>query len=128
MSRGLQVTFLIHAAVALAFGLPLLLAPGRWLTMWGWAPIDPILSRLLGAALLALAWSSFRGWRATAWAQVAIVVELEAVFTVLGCLGLLRHLLVANYPMTVWLLFVVLLAFAIAWSFFLFSRRSPSHH
>ena len=63
MSRGLRITFLIHAVVAVTTGLLLFLIPGRFLAFIAWAPIDPIASRLLGAAMLALAWSSLRGWR-----------------------------------------------------------------
>jgi hypothetical protein len=123
MSKALKTTFLVHAVVAALVGALLLLIPGRFLQALGWAPIDPILSRLLGAAFLALAWSSFRGWRASEWAQVAILVELEVVFTVLGCMGLLRHLLFSRYPLMVWLDFAVFLAFAIAWLIFLLRAR-----
>jgi hypothetical protein len=122
MSRPLKFTFLIHAVGGFLFGAPLLLAPGRFLGWLGWVPVDPLLSRVLGAALLALAWSSFRGWRATERAQVAILVEMEAVFTVLGCVGLLRHLLIANYPAMVWTVFAILLIFAIAWITFLLKK------
>ena len=93
MSKALKSTFLVHAVFAALGGAVLLLIPGRFLVWLGWAPIDPIISRLFGAALLALAWSSFQGWRAREWGQVAILVQLEAVFTVLACVGLLRHLL-----------------------------------
>jgi hypothetical protein len=122
MSRLLKLTFLIHMVVAFLVGAPLLVMPGSFLGWFGWAPVDPLLSRVLGAALLALAWSSFRGWRATERKQIAILVELEAVFTTLSCVGLLRHLLVANYPLIVWLVFVVLAAFAIAWIVSLFKK------
>ncbi len=115
MSRFLKVVFLIHAVVALLVGAPLLIAPGQFLGLFGWAPVEPILCRLLGAALLGLAWSSFRGWRARDRQQVAFLVEMEAAFTVLGCIGILRHLLIANYPLVVWLVLAVLAAFAIAW-------------
>ena len=122
MSKQLRYTFLVHAVVALVLGLPLLLAPGRFLNAIGWAPVEPILGRLLGAATLALAWGSFRGWRATDRSQVAIVVEMDVVYTVLGCIGLLRHLTIAHYPAVVWLTFVVLAAFAVAW---IVSLRRP---
>ncbi len=115
MPRTLKYLFLIHAIVAALFGALLLIAPGRFLGWVGWAPIDPILSRILGAALLAIAWSSFRGWQATERAQIAILVEMEAAFTVLAILGLLRHLLFAHYPLIVWALFAVFVIFAIAW-------------
>ena len=123
MSKALNITFLIHAIVSVVGGLLLLIIPGRTLLFFGWAPIDPITSRLLGAALLALAWSSFRGWQATERVQVQILVELEAVFTVLACVGLLRHLLFARYLPIVWLLFAVFAVFAIAWILFLVRRE-----
>jgi hypothetical protein len=115
MAKWLRVLFPVHAVIALVIGAPLLLAPGRFLGWVGWAPVDPLLTRLLGAALLALAWSSFRGWRAKEWSQVAILVEAEAVFTVLSCVGLLRHLLKGHYSLLVWGPFALLLIFAIAW-------------
>lgn len=115
MTKLLKTTFILHAIVAVLFGAPLLVMPGVFLQTLGWAPIDPILSRVLGAALLALAWSSLRGWRAKEWAQVALLVEMEIVYTILGCIGLLRHLLFARYPAIVWLQFVLLAIFAAAW-------------
>lgn len=119
MSKGLKTTFLVHAVVALVAGAPLLIVPGGMLTRLGWAPIDPLVSRVLGAALLGLAWSSFRGWRATERAQVSILVEMEAVFTVLACVGLLRHLLVGGWPVVPWLALAVFAAFAVAWIYWL---------
>jgi hypothetical protein len=87
-----------------------------------WKPVDPLISRLLGAALLALAWGSFRGWQATERAQVKTLLEIEAVFTVLGSIGLLLHLLIASYPAIVWVVFILLVVFAIAWIYFLIKK------
>jgi hypothetical protein len=115
MSKWLKVLFLVHAVVALVFGAPLLLVPGRFETWLQRAPIDPIVSRLLGAALLGMAWASFRAWSAREWSQVALLVELGVVFDGLACLGLLRHLTTANYPVLVWALFGLFLAFTLAW-------------
>ena len=125
MSKALRVTFIVHAVVAVVVGAPLLLAPGRFLGWLGWAPIDPLLSRLLGAALLALGWSSFRGAGASDRTQ-QVLIEMELVFTALSCAGLLRHLLKANYPAMVWITFAVLAAFAVAWAVFLITRLSRS--
>ena len=115
MSKSLRYTFLVHALVAVIFGGPLLLAPGRWLQLFEWAPIDPLLSRALGAALLALAYASYRGWRAAGWDEVAWLVQTEAIFTTLASIGFLRHLLVASWPFVVWFNFAVYALFAIAW-------------
>jgi hypothetical protein len=51
---------------------------------------------------------------------------MEVAFTVLGCVGLLRHLLFARYPFIVWLDLIVLLLFAIAWIVFLARGQSVS--
>lgn len=115
MARWIKVLFLVHMVVAAVPGALLLIAPGRFLDWLGWAPVDPLLSRVLGAALLALAWSSFRGWRASGWSQVVVVIEMEVAFTLLGAIGLLRHLVIANYPWMVWTLLAILAAFAVAW-------------
>jgi hypothetical protein len=126
MSKALRTTFLIHAIVAVLSGAAMLLSPGRFLKALGWAPIDLIISRLLGAALLGMAWSSFRGWRAGTWADVAILIELEAAFTILACVGLLRHLLFFRYPLIVWLVFAIFAVSAAAWSYFLLRNRVRS--
>ncbi len=91
---------------------------GAFLTMLGWIHIDSMISRVLGAALLALAWSSWRGWQAKSQAQVSGLLELEAIFTVLGVIGLLRELVVFAYPPIYWLVCAVLAVFAVAWIVF----------
>jgi hypothetical protein len=123
MSKALKTTFVIHAVVSFLAGAPLLIVPGLTLTLLGWAPIDPRASRVLGAALLALAWGSFRGWLAIDRARVAILIETEAVFTVLTSVGLLRHLLSGGWPLLPWLVFVVFLVFALAWICFLVRKE-----
>jgi hypothetical protein len=115
MSKALKYTFLIHTIVAVLLGLPLLLAPGRFLMLFGWLHIDSMISRLLGAALLGLAWSSWRGWQAKEKVQVSTLLELEAIFTVLAVVGLLRELVIYPYPLIYWLVCAVLAIFAAAW-------------
>lgn len=115
MQKTTKATFLVHMIVAGLTGFVLWAAPGRFLTLLGWAPIDPIISRFLGAALLACALSSYRGWRAADFMQVAALVEIELVFTSLACAGLLRHILFGWWPLMVWILFGILVAFALAW-------------
>jgi hypothetical protein len=122
MSKALRTLFLVHVVTALVFGVPLIIVPGRFLELVDWAPIDPIAGRLLGAALLALGWSSFRGWQATAQPGVRVLVELEAVFTGLACVGLARHLFVGSYPVFPWLVFAVFAIFFLAWAYFLVRR------
>ncbi len=53
MSKLMKTTCVVHAVLSGVLGLVLLTVPGRFLQMIGWGPVDPILSRILGAALLA---------------------------------------------------------------------------
>ena len=122
MSTSTRITFAFHSIVALVFGLPLLIAPGRTLDVFDWAPVDPILTRMLGAALLALAWGSFRGWRAKEWGKVEYLVEIEIIFTVLSAVGIIRHLLKTGYPWYIWTILIILVLFAIAWIIALFKK------
>lgn len=134
ISNRLQITFLIHFIVSAILGAAMWLIPGRTLTLLGWVGefiqlpgaevsirgqtfVDPFISRLFGAALLALAFSSFLGWRAKHWEQVALVVQQEAVFCVLGVAAFFAVLFLAERPMPLsgWGVLLLLAGFAVAW-------------
>ncbi len=122
MSKALKYTFIVHIVVAVVFGVPLLLLPGRFLELFGWAPVDPLLSRVLGAALLAQAWSSFRVSMGADAATVMLLLEVNIVFAALSAIGFLRHLLFANYPPMVWFVFALFVVFTIAWTLLLLNQ------
>ena len=115
MSKALKLTFLIHAIASVILGALLLVKPGAFLEWLDWAPIDPLISRVLGAALLALAWGDFRSWWGRNRREVTVLVEMQLGFAVLGAVGLLRHLLTGQWPTMLWIPFAVLLLFAVAW-------------
>ena len=119
---GLKITFLVHFVVAVVFGLIFLLIPEMFGGMMG-APIkDPPTMRLLGAALIAFAASSWFAYRETVWERVKIVVQMEIVWTILGVLATLYGLVFEGLPAGDWMNVVILGAFAVAFIFF-YSRR-----
>ena len=122
MSRALKITILLQGIIALIFGAPLFIAPGRFLGLFGWAPVEPLLDRLLGAALLGLAWLCWRAWQANQKSQVTHLIEFALILNGLGAVGFLRHLLIANYRAMVWTAFAILLISAIAWAVQRFRR------
>lgn len=126
VQKSIRAIFGSHSVVGLAFGVPLLLFPGRLLTWFQWAPIDPIISRILGAALLALAWSSFRVWRTEDSTQVTHLVELELIFTGLASVGILRHLISGRWPWIVWAILALYLLFTAAWGYVLYVLRKQA--
>ena len=81
MNRAFRVIFVLFALFTLIFGAPLLLAPGRFLEMFGWAPVEPLLFRLLGAALLAMSWSAFINFRAPEPDQRSLCMQGFFIFT-----------------------------------------------
>lgn len=124
MARLLRIIFPVFALLALVIGLFLLIAPGRFLGAVGWAPVEPILDRILGSALIALGWASFRAWRSANRQVVMLVTEINLIFCALAALGVLRHLAgTAHYPAMVWTVFAILGVFAIVWLVALLRRR-----
>lgn len=115
MSDNLLALFKTNVVLTLVLGLTLLLFPGIFLTGIGWAPVDPILTRFLGAGLLAMAWSSFQGMRANSRVIARLVIEMQAIFYILAGVGALRQLLLVNYPIMVWGVFALLAGMAVAW-------------
>jgi len=134
ISSGLRYTFLLHGIVLGVLGLSLWVIPGRTLTLLGliqeWvqlpksgisipggAFVNPFMTRLFGAALLALAFSSFKGWRAKEWSAVKTLVQQELVFCVLGFISALYHMTHVEIPMWVvgGISMAILAGFALAW-------------
>ena len=115
MSNGLKITFLVHAIVSFSFGVICYLTPGMWVTMANWTPFDPTMTQLYGAALLALSASSLLAYRASSWAEVRIVVQMEIVYTMLGALISLYAALITGAPAFIWVSVFVFVGFGVAW-------------
>ena len=122
LSQGLKTTFLIHFIVALLFGLGFLLIPVAVGNVYGLDVQEPDIYRLLGAAMLGFAVSSWLAYKETNWESVRIVVVMELVWTVLGTLVMLYALLIAGFPVLGWLNAVILAAFAITFGRFYFQK------
>ncbi len=122
IASGLKTTFLVHAIVGVVFGLGYLLIPA---TVGGWfgVPMTDPAWRILGAALIGFGMSSWWGFRASGWSAVAIVVQMELVWTVLGALATIWMLMTGALPVMGWVNAVILLAFAVAFGYF-YSRKS----
>lgn len=141
ISQRLRILFIGHAILGAIFGVPLLLIPGRFLVIVGWRPewvqfppewgippeigqaipgttfVDPFLTRILGAALVGLALSSFLGSRASYWGEVKHLVALEGIFSLLAVVAFLIRLPSQNWSMPTagWIAMVILALFAAGW-------------
>ena len=58
---GLRTWFVIHFVADVLFAIPLLFFPQEFGNLIGWNTYDPIMSRLVGAALMGIGVESFLG-------------------------------------------------------------------
>ncbi len=121
---GLKTAFLAHFIVGTIFGIIYLLIPEAWGNLIGWPIKEAMPYRLIGAAILGFASSSWLAYNETAWERVKIVVEMEIVWTVLGTLVMLGGLFFAGLPAIGWVNAIILGGFAVAFGFFYF-REAP---
>jgi hypothetical protein len=126
MSRGLKVTLLIYAIVALVSGIVLYLLPGPWGIAVRWFPFDPAMTRLYGAALLTLAVGSWFGYRTSRWEELRIIVVMEIAFAVLSTVAALWGVVFRATSVFLWGPIVIWVAFAAAWVYFYFNRPAEA--
>lgn len=122
ISPGLKTTFLIHFIVGVIFGLIYLLIPKVWGDLISWPIQEPAAYRLIGAAILGFATSSWLAYKETVLERVKIVVQMEIVWTILGTLVMLWGLIFAGLPAFGWVNAIILGGFAVAFSVF-YSQR-----
>lgn len=63
--NGLRIWFVIHFFADVLFAIPLLFFPRWLLPLFGWNTYDPIMSRLVGAALMGIGVESLLGRNAS---------------------------------------------------------------
>jgi len=63
--KGLRTWFVIHFAADVLFAIPLLFFPQALLNLFSWGTYDPIMTRLVGAALMGIGVESWLGRNAS---------------------------------------------------------------
>lgn len=124
MERGLRLTFIIHCIVAFLIGLQHLIVPRMWTELAGIEISETVTWRLIGAALVAFAVSSWMAYRSQNWSAVKILVPMEVVWCILGAAVIIWGILFEGLPPLEWLNVGLLVAFGITFSFFWGKRES----
>ncbi|MEN8097931.1 MAG: hypothetical protein ABFQ89_02540 [Chloroflexota bacterium] len=120
MPKPLRTVILIHVICCIVLGLPLFIKPSLMLNIFDWSAFDPIMTRCVGAALLAIGWLGYRVYASNDSKWGRLKVEVEVVFTALCTIGFLRHLLTAKYSTGVWIFFAIPAIWMLIWLYFLF--------
>jgi len=63
--NNLRTWFVIHFAADILFAIPLMFFPQMMLNLFGWTSYDPIMTRLVGAALMGIGVESLLGRNAS---------------------------------------------------------------
>ena len=113
--KSLRTWFVIHFILDLIFAIPLLLAPRAFLGLLGWTSIDPIASRLVGAALMGIGVESYLGRNAGSEAYRGML-NLKIIWSGSATFGILLTLLTEDSPWMAWLILAVFAPFCLLWS------------
>ena len=114
--KGLRTWFVIHFIVDMVFGIPLLILPVTTLTWLGWAKIDPLTSRLVGAALMGIGIESFLGRNASKEVYQAML-NLKLIWSASAIFALTLSLF-SEAPTIVWLIWGLFAGFFCVWAFY----------
>lgn len=114
--RPLKIWFLVHFVVDMLFALPLMIAPQRFLSVLGWSAIDPILSRLVAAALFGIGIESLLSVKAPLSTYIGML-NLKIIWSSTAIIGILVSLAAsgAGAPRLAWAVAGIFLVFDIVW-------------
>ena len=113
---SLRRWFVVHAAVDLSIALPLLIAPETLLRTLGWASVDSITARLVGAALLAIGVQSW-ACRAASVETYRVMLNLKLVWSSAAIAGLLIAI-GTTPPPAIWVFLALFIAFFGVWFYY----------
>ncbi|MHA2169627.1 MAG: hypothetical protein ACXAB7_07005 [Candidatus Kariarchaeaceae archaeon] len=108
----LKNTFLAHAILGVVMGLSYLIDPKMYEDLFDFTMAEPMVYRLVGAAVFALGVSSWLAYREISFEKVRILVILEIIWTILGTIVTVWGVIDDQFPNEAWLNALVLAAFA----------------
>lgn len=119
--QSLRIWFVIHFAVDMLFAIPLLFFPEFIMVQLGWIVVDPITSRLVGAALLGIGVESLLGRNASREVFLALL-NLKIIWALGAVLGIGLGIR-AGGPPAAWLFLVIFAIFLGVWVYYRYKLR-----
>lgn len=113
---SLRRWFVFHFAVDLAFAVPLIVVPAYTMRLLGWTTVEPVATRLVGAALAAIGLQSLLGRNDSVDAFRAML-GLKCTWSGTAIVGLALSLVQGAPPVT-WALLGIFVAFAVVWNYY----------
>lgn len=113
---NLRTWFVIHFVVDMLLGIPLLLFPEIVMPLLGWNPIDPIASRVVGAALMGIGIESYLGRNASIEVFRAML-NLKVIWSSSAILGIWLGIW-RDGPQAGWLFLGIFFIFWVVWVYY----------
>jgi hypothetical protein len=114
--ESLRIWFVIHFVVDILFAIPLLFFPEVIMPLLGWTVVDPITSRLVGAALLGIGGESLLGRNASR-EVFSAMLNLKILWASSAVLGIGLGIAAGGPPMA-WGFLVVFAFFGGIWIYY----------
>ena len=110
---SLRTWFVIHFVVDVLVGIPLLFFPELVMPLLGWSTVDPIASRVVGAALMGIGIESYLGRNANIEVFRAML-NLKVIWSSSAILGIGLGIWKGG-PQAGWLFLVIFVIFWFVW-------------
>lgn len=115
-NNSLRNWFIVHCYIDLLFAAPLIIAPRYFLTLFGWTEVDPLASRLVGAALIGIGVESFLGRNASV-EHFKGMLRLKVLWSSSATFGIALSIYQGASPFA-WLFLIIFAAFCSLWSYY----------
>lgn len=109
----LRTWFKIHCVVDLLFAVPMMIAPVTTMGLFGWAPIDPVMTRVVAAALIGIGVESLLGYGSTR-EHFRGMLRLKVLWSLAANVGIFASIL-QGAPPAAWLFQAIFVAFSALW-------------
>ena len=116
VSNSLRTWFVIHFVADMLYGIPLLIFPELVMPMLGWSTIDPISSRVVGAALMGIGIESYLGRNASIEVFRAML-NLKVIWSSSAILGIGLGIWMGGAKAG-WLFMVIFVIFWFVWVYY----------
>jgi len=122
ISTGLRYILLVHFILGIIIGVVFLFFPEQYCLLFGIVINDHGMYRLIGAASLALGFSSYLAYKKNDWDVVKLFVQMELVWLVGANVGMIWWL-TTNGPIMAWVIEIMFIIFLGAFLLFYFQEK-----
>lgn len=117
VSKGLRLWFVVHFVLDIIFAIPLLLFPVETLQFFGWTQIDPLATRLVGAALMGIGVESLIGRNAQE-ETFRTMLNLKIIWSLSAVFGITLSMIQGGQPLFGWVILAIFGSFSILWIYY----------